>query len=177
MYTIRQALPADQKNIFLLYKKVAAEPGGIAMGYDEITENYVEHFIQNASGSGVELVAVEDNNSKNIIGEIHCYKLLPKVFRHVLSELTIVVHPGFQRKGIGKNIFCALLDFISAGRPDVLRVELIARESNTKAIEFYKQLGFVVEGRFENRIDGSGRFEADIPMAWFNKNFVPDGQR
>ena len=177
MYHIRQILPQDRKQILSLYKTVASLPGGIAMGYDEITETYVEHFIQQASNTGVQIVAVENKNPENIIGEIHCYKLLPKVFRHVLSDLTIVVNPQFQGNGIGKNLFSELLHYISTNRLDVLRVELITRETNTKAITFYKNLGFVVEGRFEKRIDGSGEFEADIPMAWFNKNFVPDGKR
>lgn len=52
-------------------------------------------------------------------------------------------------------------------RPDILRVELIARESNRKAIEFYEKLGFVIEGRFAGRIRSvGGGLEDDIPMAW-----------
>lgn len=174
-YIIRQATPEDKKNILRLYKIVAYLPGGIAREYDEITENYVSQFMQNASQTGVELVAVATGDQANIIAEIHCCKLFPKVFRHVLSDLTVVVHPEYQGKGIGKKIFTSLLEFITDNRPDVLRVELIARESNIKAIEFYKQLGFVVEGRFEKRISGSDdEFEADIPMAWFNTNFVKE---
>jgi ribosomal protein S18 acetylase RimI-like enzyme len=33
-----------------------------------------------------------------------------------------------------------------------LRVELITRESNKKAIKFYESIGFVIEGRFGKRI-------------------------
>ena len=67
------------------------------------------------------------------------------------------------------------MNYIELKRPDILRVELIARESNTKAIDFYKQIGFVQEGRFEKRIIGTdNQFEADIPMAWFNKNFIKE---
>jgi ribosomal protein S18 acetylase RimI-like enzyme len=54
-----------------------------------------------------------------------------------------------------------------AQRTDILRVELIARESNQRAIEFYRTLGFVEEGRFGNRIRNiDNSYEADIPMAW-----------
>jgi ribosomal protein S18 acetylase RimI-like enzyme len=61
-----------------------------------------------------------------------------------------------------------LLDDIQLNRPDILRVELIARESNSKAIQLYEKLGFKIEGRFENRISNDNNsFEADIPMAWF----------
>jgi ribosomal protein S18 acetylase RimI-like enzyme len=49
-------------------------------------------------------------------------------------------------------------------------VELIARESNAKAIAFYQSLGFVIEGRFERRIrNPDGSLEADIPMAWLRR--------
>jgi len=56
---------------------------------------------------------------------------------------------------------------VKEDRTDILRVELIARESNKKAIEFYEKLGFVIEGRFARRIASvGGGFEDDIPMAW-----------
>ena len=65
-----------------------------------------------------------------------------------------------------------MLTRVENERPDILRVELVVRESNKKAILFYMQLGFKIEGRFENRIDvRNGTFEADIPMAWMNKNY------
>ena len=37
----------------------------------------------------LQLVIDHPENSNQIIAEIHCYKLIPKVFSHVLSELTI----------------------------------------------------------------------------------------
>lgn len=47
------------------------------------------------------------------------------------------------------------------------RVELIARESNTKAIAFYHSLGFEIEGAMRGRIQNiDGSVENDIPMAW-----------
>jgi ribosomal protein S18 acetylase RimI-like enzyme len=64
------------------------------------------------------------------------------------------------------------LDFVKNNRPDILRIELISRESNLKAIAFYESLGFHREGKLEKRISYSKNdFEADIPMAWFNPNF------
>jgi ribosomal protein S18 acetylase RimI-like enzyme len=74
--------------------------------------------------------------------------------------------------GIGKKLFGALLEIVSNERPDILRIELIVRESNLKAIGFYQSLGFTIEGRLEKRIRGiTGLLEADIPMAWFNASF------
>lgn len=174
MYEIRNADTIDFDKIFSLYQKVASQSVGLARSGEEITEQYVQNFMRHSSQSGIELIVEDPNNRSQVIAEIHCYKLVPKVFTHVLSELTIAVDPDFQGKGIGKMIFSQLLDFIKINRHDVLRVELISRESNLKAITLYQKLGFKIEGKFEKRIQNNhGQFEADIPMAWFNPNYVP----
>ncbi|MEO8771194.1 MAG: GNAT family N-acetyltransferase [Ferruginibacter sp.] len=173
MFTTRLANENDFYKIYSLYKKVASEKIGIARSSEEITENYIHAFMKNASGTGIELVVENPSNANRIIAEIHCYKLTPKVFSHLLSELTIVVDQDFHGKGLGKMIFKNLLDTITETRPDILRVELVAQESNGKAIALYKKVGFNIEGRFEKRIRTSGNnFEADLPMAWINPNFI-----
>ncbi|HSF52613.1 MAG TPA: N-acetyltransferase [Algoriphagus sp.] len=152
-----------------LYRKVAQISGNLARSSEEISGEYVKNFLKKSHETGLSLIAFD---SMNIIGEIHAYKLEPKVFSHVLSELTVAVHPDFQGMGLGRALFSAFLIEVKTSRPDILRVELISRESNKKAIHFYESLGFKQEGRLENRIDlGEGIFEADIPMAWINQEF------
>jgi ribosomal protein S18 acetylase RimI-like enzyme len=173
-YVTRFAKLSDEIKIYNLYKKVAKTPGGIAREDDEVTPVYVASNLQKSLENGVSLVIDNPDNAEDIIAEVHCYQLEPRVFNHVLSELTIVVHPGFQNLGLGKLLFIDLFKYVQANRIDILRIELIARESNKKAIDFYQKIGFVIEGRFEKRIDTkTGSFEADIPMAWFNRNFLP----
>lgn len=156
----------DRSELALLYRAVAAVEGGLARTEDEITEEYIGNFLTKSLESGVILVARQPE-SRQIIGEIHAYALGPKVFAHVLGELTIAVHPAHQGKGIGKALFTELLAEVSCHRPDISRVELIARESNQKAIDLYQKLGFRIEGRLAGRIRSvGGGFEADIPMAW-----------
>lgn len=172
MFVIRKAHPGDTDKIYTLYKKVAEQTTGIARSGDEVSEDYVERFVRCAAETGIQLVIDNPQNKNEIIAEIHCYKLQPGVFSHVLSELTIVVDPHFQGKGLGKIIFSRLLEIITQSRADILRVELIARESNIKAIAFYRKIGFKEEGRFEKRIRSTNNgFEADIPMAWFNSSY------
>ena len=114
---------------------------------------------------GLSLIARIDGK---IAGEIHCYSPAPRVFAHVLSDLTIAVHPDFQGSGVGKVLFTQLLAEVTTKVPHISRVELIARESNQRAIGFYQKLGFVIEGKMVNRIKNSnGQVEADIPMAWY----------
>jgi ribosomal protein S18 acetylase RimI-like enzyme len=167
-FIIRKATLEETDQIFGLYKTVSKEVGGLARIEKEITKTYIENFSYKSFENGLQFVVTDALNEQAIIAEIHCYQLEPGVFQHILSELTVAVHPDYQGKGLGKKLFQTLLDEIQFNRPDILRVELIARESNSKAIQLYEQLGFKIEGRFENRINnGNNSFEADIPMAWF----------
>ncbi len=169
---IRKYTDNDKSEVYDLYKRVAEIDGRIARTRNKITDEYINNMISSSGKNGIHLVVDHPTSENQLVGEIHCYKLGPSVFNHVLSELTMVVSEDFQGKGIGKLLLKILLSTIETKRNDILRVELIARESNTKAIELYQQLGFKIEGKLENRIDSrNGTFEADIPMAWINKNF------
>lgn len=174
MYQVRESNRADISAILKLYQSVAAAGGGIARALDEINLSYIEQNYLTSKESGVQFVIDDTAMPGEIVAEIHCYCPDPAVFSHVFSELTVLVSPLQQGKGLGKLIFSHLLSYIEDNRPDILRVELFSKESNTGAIALYQKLGFVKEGRFENRIKSNGTgFEADIPMAWFNKNFQP----
>lgn len=171
-FLIRKAVRADLEKIFDLYRLVSKTIGGLARTENEITKDYVKRFVEKSLVNGVQFVILDELDNDKIIAEIHCYKLEPSVFGHILSELTIAVHPEYQRKGIGKKLFETILDHIIRSRNDVFRVELVARESNEKAIKLYETIGFQREGRFVNRLrNDEHNFEADIPMAWFNPNF------
>ncbi len=170
-YHLRSATLNDILEIYGLYRIVGKNLGGLARKSEEISKEYIENFSRKSSDNGIQFVVTSPSDNR-IVGEIHCYKLGPEVFNHVLSELTIAVHPNFQGKGVGRMLFEALLEKVKQERKDVLRVELIARESNKKAIQFYQGLGFQIEGRLLNRINsGTNDFEADIPMAWMNENY------
>jgi len=171
MFEVRRATRNDFVNVLELYKKVAAMEVGIARRIDEISPGYIQHFMENAAGSGIELVVENPDNKEEIIAEIHCYKMGPAKFDHVLSELTVAVSPAFQGKGIGKLLFNTLFTIVESEMRHILRVELVTQESNTSAIALYTKLGFQIEGRFEGRIMVGTRLEADIPMAWFNTKY------
>lgn len=162
---IRDAAANDQHPVMSLYRRVAATPGGLARLADEIDEDYVSNFMAHASQRGICLVAEDDRGQ--VVAEIHAYRPAPRCFSHVLSELTIAVDPAVQGSGVGRRIFESFMHRVVEGFPDIQRVELIARESNLRAIRFYASLGFEVEGKLSNRIKGvGGSFESDIPMAW-----------
>jgi ribosomal protein S18 acetylase RimI-like enzyme len=169
---IRTAEPDDLPKIKLLYEEVAQQAGGLARAQNEITEDYVDNFLRKSLATGFIIVAEHPEDAGKLVGEIHAYKPGPRVFDHVLSDLTIAIHPKFQGKKLGRTLFTIFLDEIVRNREDIGRVELIARESNEKAIAFYQSLGFQIEGRMEMRIKTQERtYEADIPMGWQNPNF------
>lgn len=163
--TIRPATFADTGGILRLYRRVAAFPGGLARLQGEIDEPYVRDFVTKSLHNGIAQVAEESGG--RIVGEIHACSPGLYCFSHVLSDLTIAVDPDLQGNGVGRLLFRSLLDRVINERPDIARVELIARESNRKALRFYGSLGFRREGRLAGRIRNiDGSFECDVPMGW-----------
>jgi putative acetyltransferase len=168
----RTATPDDVPSILSLYQCVAKTEGGIARLEHEVTEEYVRSFVEKSISRGLIIVGEHPDNPNEVIAEIHAYKRDIQVFNHVLSDLTIVVDPDFQRQKIGRTILTIFLEEVARNAPDIGRVELKARESNRKAIALYQALGFLIEGRMEMRIKTTdGCYEADIPMAWQNPSF------
>ena len=169
---IRTAAPEDLLKIKTLYQHVARNEGGLARAEAEITDEYVSKFLHNSIERGLIIVAEHPETEDILIGEMHAYRPGPAVFNHVFSDLTIAVHPQFQGKKIGRTLFTIFLEEIGLNRTDIGRVELIARESNDRAIKFYQSFGFRIEGRMEMRLKTpDGNYEADIPMSWQNPNF------
>ena len=104
MFIVRSVRPEDKQKIFSLYRKVAIKIGGIARSKEEISEDYIHHFMNQAALTGIQLVVDHPHNHEEIIAEIHGYKPTPRVFAHVISELTIAVDPDFHGQGVGKLI-------------------------------------------------------------------------
>ncbi|GAB3721506.1 N-acetyltransferase [Hymenobacter agri] len=161
--TIRPSTPADAPAVRALYQRVARESGGIARQADEVTDEYVLHFLQRAQAQGIGLVAERDGQ---LVAEIHAYATGLCIFAHVLGDLTVAVDASAQGQGVGRRLFEALLATVPMRFPHVSRVELTVRESNARAIALYEKLGFRREGRLEGRVAAAGSLEADIPMAW-----------
>lgn len=168
----RTATIEDLDRLLRLYKMVAGIEGGIARLEQEITNDYVLNFLGKSLSNGLIIVGENPDDANELVAEIHAYKPGIQVFDHVLSELTMVVHPSFQGKKIGRTILTIFLEEVGRNRPEIGRVELIARESNEKAIALYQSMGFLIEGRLEMRIRTTERhYEADIPMGWQNPNY------
>jgi len=166
---LRAPIGSDRENIKQLYTLVAQTSGGIARKPSEITDEYIYSSVTQSLNNGIILIAQQDDQ---IIGCIQAYRLQPRIFAHMLAELTIVVRPSYQSQGLGRMLFTQFLQEVQTKHSDILRVELKVRESNIIAYEFYKKLGFIHEGLLAKRIDlDNGKFEAGIQMAWFNPEY------
>jgi putative acetyltransferase len=171
----RTAQPEDWQKIKKLHLEVSKQKNGIARWEHEVTDEYVQQFMEKALDGGLMIVAEHPGDPGQLIAEIHASKSKIQVFNHLMSDLTIAVHPEFQGKKIGRTLFTIFLEEIGRNRPDIGKVELVTRESNHRALHLYQSLGFLIEGRLEMRIKTpEGNYEADIPMGWQNPNFEFD---
>lgn len=159
---IRRATPADIDGIFSMMLRAAAEPIGLARRPDEIARDYVAGFVTDSLAHGLILVAHDD---ERILGMIQAKTPVPRLFGHVLSDLTIAIDPDAQGQGLGRKLFTAFLDTARAEMPHIRRVELFCRPDNPRGYPFYESLGFVIEGRLKGRVcTADGRFIDDYFM-------------
>jgi ribosomal protein S18 acetylase RimI-like enzyme len=159
---LRRTTLADVPALFDLHRAAAEAPGGLARRPDEVDVGYVSAFVAKASASGVALSAWSGDR---IAGEIHASRMGPRQFEHVLTDLTVAVHPGFQGQGVGRKLFQALIATAVTLTPAIERIELMAREGNLNAVGLYKSLGFEIEGRMPGRVRmADGTADADLAM-------------
>jgi ribosomal protein S18 acetylase RimI-like enzyme len=169
----RRATKDDSAALLELYKQVSRTVGGIARAQNEISTDFIDSTLSTSLERGLMMVAHAEGDAKHLFGAIHASRPGIKAFSHMLGDLTIVVHPDHQGQGIGRKVFTAFLEEIKESMKGIYRVELIVRESNLRGVLLYETLGFVREGRLENRIQSvTGGYEADIIMAWFNPSHL-----
>jgi ribosomal protein S18 acetylase RimI-like enzyme len=167
---IEPANVSQEAQLLELYKEISKFPDGIILNPHEISQKYIAHFLRSSIQNGLILVGLLEGK---IVGEIHAYTPDIYAFQHILSNLTIVVHPGHHGQGIGRKLFEQFLETVRTQYPHILRIELYVREHNERNVNFYKSLGFVNEGRQEHKIFVSkSEFETPLHMAWFNPKYV-----
>ena len=158
----RKAEKEDIKSVKELYKATAAQNNGISRKPEEITDEYIHNIVFNSLKSGRMMLAEENGK---IIGSAHAYKFEQECLSHLLSNLTFVIHPAHQGKGLGKALFSAFLEEIDKSMPEIQRIELFVRKSNERAIKLYESCGFEKEGFLKNRIkNADGIAETDVIM-------------
>lgn len=167
---IREAELPDRANILAIYQAASEDRAGIIRRPAEVNLAYVEAFCNSAQSNGLQLVATE---GATLLGEIHAYTPSIYAFQHLMTDLTIVVAPSAQGRGIGRLLFQTFLDRIQRDFPHVLRVELFVRSDNKRNLQFYRSLGFVEEGAQKHKIYlEKDQLVTPIHMAWFNPYYA-----
>ncbi|MEI9904079.1 MAG: N-acetyltransferase [Asticcacaulis sp.] len=146
----RRATRDDEPAIFDIYRRVAAQGGGLLRRADEITHDYIRFNLQNSLAHGLSILAVDDKGDG--LGELHGWTSQTRQLRHVFTNLTVAVDPRAQGRGAGRALFQGLIAALRADMPHVRIIELYCREDNVRAIALYASLGFVQEGRLKHRV-------------------------
>lgn len=168
---IRKATISDREDIAELYRNVAGNVIGISRRPHEITDTYVYSLLNKKPSDIVCLVAMDDDC--NIVGVIHGTKNGLEVYSHILGDLTVIVKPEHQSKGIATKLSMEFLEHIFKERPDIMRIEMEVI-TILKLIQAFEFAGFVKEAETTNRIkNADGTFSNSVLMAWFNPNFKP----
>lgn len=109
------------------------------------------------------LIAEVDNK---IVGYARCIGKELSRFRHQ-AEFGICILKNYWGYGIGKQLISNIVDW--ADNAGIEKITLTVVEENTKAINLYKQYGFVEEGLLiRDRKHKDGHYYNTLIMARFN---------
>ncbi len=161
--SIREARREDAPLLAAAERVIASVPGRLASRPDEIGDDAVLKKILDLDDRvrGIYLVA---EYTDTVVGHAFLESLSLAATSHVVG-LTIAVHEGHQRQGVGRALMRELLRWAQSN-PRVEKIELQVRSSNDRAIALYRSLGFVEEGRKTRRLKiGPNEYLDDVYMA------------
>lgn len=166
-YTIRSAMKNDAKDLSELRLQIDGETENLDRERGEafIDVPGFEQVIHTdtISSRNLFLVAVSD---KRIVGFSRCEGTYLKRFSHKV-EFGICVLKDFWGYGIGKNLLKESIAWADSN--DIKKITLNVLQTNTRAIELYKRLGFEIEGILRNdKILSDGEYYNTIVMGRFN---------
>ncbi|MFE8152009.1 GNAT family N-acetyltransferase [Brenneria goodwinii] len=173
-YTIRPSIAADAQALSALRVQIDGETENLdrESGEGFIDESGFEQLIRADAASPVNLFLVAVVN-RRIVGFSRCEGTNLKRLAHKI-EFGVCVLKDFWGYGIGKNLLTASIAWADAN--GVKKMALSALETNIKAIELYKKLGFEVEGILKNdKLLADGKYYNTIVMGrWLScRNFTP----
>ena len=160
---VRRAQAKDAPILAKAQKEIAKVPGYFCSQPSELTSENVQATISTLhKNRGLYIVAEIEGQ---LVGHAFLEPLHPQALSHV-AELTVVVHKGWQEKGIGSRLMKELIAYAKSSQW-IERIELWVRASNERAISLYKKIGFQEEGRLKKRVKVGNRYFDDIVMALY----------
>lgn len=111
-----------------------------------LSSNFIFLLVDDSIGSNT----VDCNSNKDLnISKIVGYSIFSKIFEIVNLD-TIAISPKYQGQKLGKLLLASSIEKLKIQDNSVESIQLEVRESNVKAINLYKSLGFTEDGIRKN---------------------------
>ncbi len=148
--TIRAALEGDAPELVRHFNACGGESTFLSFGSGEYYRTEVEEAerIQASSAENNHLYLTAWVGGA-LVATLAVWAPTRARLRHV-GEFGVAVRKEFWGHGLGPELLRRMLDWARSGA--LQKVSLKVRSDNTRAIEMYQQLGFVVEGTLRNEI-------------------------
>jgi ribosomal protein S18 acetylase RimI-like enzyme len=110
-----------------------------------------ENLMINDSIFGAFLLS-ENEEELGIVGCIGFSQCTIAKQRHIGYVFSVYLRPQCRGKGIGKELFQTVFDFVKEGKPEIIQLLLTVGVLNTSAVKLYKSMGFHIYGTEERRL-------------------------
>lgn len=166
-YIIRTAIHKDAQFLSAIRLQIDGETQNLdrEKGEDFINVTGFEQLIKadTAHNCNLFLVAVVHDR---IVGYSRCEGNLLKRFAHKV-QFGVCVLKDYWGYGIGKNLLNESIAWADTNR--IKKISLNVLETNEKAINLYKNVGFKIEGILENdKVLSDGQYYNTVVMGRFN---------
>jgi putative acetyltransferase len=158
-FTIRSFEPEDAHAVSALIGTPGVFEGTLQMPDIPVASRI--GYLQQHDAQTCKLVAVA---GQEIAGMAGLHPVHPGPRRSHVRSLGIMIAPGWQGRGVGRQLIQRLLAWAD-NWANVLRVELNVHADNERAIRLYRGLGFVEEGRHRGYVLKAGEFVDALTMA------------
>ncbi|TYR80488.1 GNAT family N-acetyltransferase [Priestia megaterium] len=167
-YTVRSAIVKDAKDLSELRLQIDGET-------ENLDREKGEAFIDTAGFE--QMIKTDSEHSRNlflvavvhdrIVGFSRCEGIYLNRFSHKV-EFGVCVLKDFWGYGIGKNLLKESISWADSN--GIKKITLNVLETNDKAIQLYRKLGFEIEGiSKKDKILSDGKYYNTIIMGRFNE--------
>jgi ribosomal protein S18 acetylase RimI-like enzyme len=159
---IRKALPQDAKEISAIWKIICSERKYTTVNIPFSEQKEKEYIESLSDREGIFLAKSEGK----IIGfqSLDKWAKFTDSFDHVGTLGTFII-PDWRGQKIGKILTNYTFNF--ARKNGYEKFVIYVRSENLRAIEFYKDLGFIEKGTLERQVKIDNKYEDEIFMEMF----------
>lgn len=168
-FNIRRPDERDAENIINYSRILFASTDQVLTTPEEydITPENEKIWINNINRSSSSLLLVADVDNQ-IAGMLFFIQNEKRKNSHT-GEFGVSVHPQFQGLGIGRQLIITLLNW-AKNNSAIEKVYLSVFATNHKAIELYRGLGFIEEGRHIKAVKQTNGIYVDVLQMYVETN-------